>query len=91
MPRLEFDSFFDAKQWLTTFVKASDKGYVGYYTSRKELILIPTKSTQPILYGYVRNTEEKDARAFSDTSGIIVYKISSFEWDAERTRKSMEA
>ncbi len=85
MPRIEFDTYYESKQWLNTYIKPSDKGYIGYHTKDNELVLLPSRSTQPILIGYIRKCTEKEAREFSSSAGVIVYPISRFEFNSERS------
>ena len=84
MPRVEFETYTDAEVWLKKVVSGSDKNYIGYLTKENELIFVPTKSTQPIIYGYVRTVADTEAKDFSKHYLVPIFKINKFEWNAER-------
>jgi len=84
MPRIEFDTISEAKEWITDKILYSKKDYDGYLTQKKELILMPNKSTQPILYGYVRVTTKEALRKLFP-SNFKIYSCDHFEWDSQHT------
>ena len=82
MPRIEFENLEKAEPWIKTVILKSDKNYIGYHTLNLELILVPTKSTQPIVYGYIKHAEKDKIKKL--LVGMLVFDITKFEWNAER-------
>ena len=84
MPRIEFDFLKQAETWIQKRVIKSNKEYEGYITKNNELILLPKKSTKPLLYCYVSFADIKDVTELFKDSSIDIFKCSSFDWNAER-------
>ena len=70
---------------LPAFLKAYQKReYVGLLTQRTEtLILVPTKSTAPVMYAFVENVSRTDAIKFGKLNGIEIIKVDYYCWSAE--------
>lgn len=84
MPRIEFNNLSEAETWIKEKILKSDKNYEGYFTSSNELILIPNKSTRPIVYGYIKLADKTAIKnTFKDTS-IPIYTCKHYEWNPER-------
>ena len=84
MGRVEFKDIKSAEIWIRDMVINSNKNYHGYITSRNELILVPGKSTSPLLYGYVKRIKNrKELKNIEDE--IPIYTCDNYEWSAEKT------
>jgi len=81
MPRIEFGNKKAADSWIKNHIEG--KKYEAYYTRDSELILVPTKSTQPIVYGYVKMALEEEVKDLM-SKGVTVYWIDKFEWNSDR-------
>lgn len=81
MPRIEFSDIEEMIKWLD--LRDSDK-YLGYYTNNSELILAPNRSTQPILYGYIKNLFQLKLEMFRKKIFIPILKIKEWTWNSER-------
>lgn len=84
MPRIEFANITESVDWIRSFVINSDKKYIAYCTKNNELILVPTKSTRPIVYALIKNVNRKEVTILFKNSTIPVYNIEYFEWNIER-------
>lgn len=89
MPRKVFESLEDLREWMKTRV-APDKYIVNVTTRRKEVIVEPTKSTRPMIYGYYKCDEEeleKFMEFLSDIKslGYSVIKLKAYEWDVDKS------
>ena len=90
MGRVEFDTLIQAEEWIKRFVLTSNKKYVGFYTSNNELILTPTKSTRPIIYGYIKTASMSTIRKLFKDTDIQIFSCSNFEWNIEKTASKIE-
>jgi len=82
MSRVEFDNIKQADKWINDKAINGGKDYHGFYTSENELILVPGKSTQPVIYGYIENVKKDDLTEVSKS--IDIYPCKRYEWNAER-------
>jgi len=83
MGRVEFDTITEARDWITKEIIPSEKNYKGYFTKAQELCLIPSKSTRPTVYGYVKRTTWEEVRDLFSQTSVPVYKCNNYEWDAQ--------
>jgi len=91
MGRPTFRNLTQAEHWIKDKVINSDKGYYGFHTDANEIILIPSKSTRPVVYGYVKNVSEKEARNFFKETNIILYPCQEYDWSAERSTSKSDS
>ena len=84
MARIEFSTLKESETWIRDVVFKGNRQYMAYFTESNELVLVPTKSTRPFIYGLVKNANKKEVTNLFKDSGIQVYSITNFEWDAER-------
>ena len=84
MPRIEFDTLEEAKDWIKDKVIESKKNYEGYFTKKKELVLIPNKSTRPIVCGYINFAKKEDVRKLFPAK-FKIYACKNYEWDSQHT------
>jgi len=84
MPRIEFGTLEEARNWIVEKVIDSKKDYDAYFTKKKELILLPNKSTRPILSGYVKFAKKTDIDKLFPTT-FKIYSCLRFEWDSQHT------
>ena len=82
MGRVEFNDIEQAEKWINDIAINGGKDYHGYYTSHNELILVPGKSTRPVIYGYIKLVGDDQ---LTDIKGRInIYPCKEYEWNAER-------
>jgi len=82
MGRIEFEDIKQADKWIKDIAINGGKDYHGYYTKHNELILVPGKSTRPVLYGYIKFALKDDLKDISEH--INIYPCATYEWNAER-------
>ena len=82
MSRVEFKNIKQAKLWIEDVAISGGKDYHAYYTSNKELIFVPGKSTRPVIYGYIEHATEEEMHDVQKK--ISIYPCEEFEWNAER-------
>jgi hypothetical protein len=82
MGRIEFNDMKQADKWIKDIAINGGKDYHGYYTSHNELILVPGKSTRPVIYGYIKFVKKDDLVEIHDS--LNIYTCDTFEWNAER-------
>ena len=84
MPRPIFTTKDDFIKWLASAINPTK--YDCYATASKELILIPTVSTRPVIYGHYKAFKEQDfidAKGAVEARGIPVYSVGQFDWNIE--------
>ena len=91
MPRIEFNNLQEATTWIQAKIIPSDKRYEGYYTDAEELILIPQKSTRPLIQGYVYRANYQDVKKLFEKTTIDIYRCREFEWNADRGMSKNES
>jgi len=85
MPRLVYSSKEEFLKWVREKVTA--ERYDLYVTEDNELIVCPTRSTQPLTYAYLKlQSDPKDLikEVRENVSGISVYFLRNFEWATDR-------
>ena len=82
MSRVEFEDIKQADKWIKDKAIQGGKDYHGFYTNDKELILVPGKSTRPVVYGYVKFVKKDDLEQYAKS--IDIYPCNKYEWNAER-------
>lgn len=83
--RLVFDNLDEFKKWFSDNV-SSDK-YECYITNDGEYILVPTKSTRPLKYGYYKTDSEALKKEVEELIGKTlkgVYRVKTVEWADDR-------
>jgi len=86
MPRLVFGNKDQMLRWMR--MRVDPERYDLYVTDEREFILVPRKSTQPIMFGYFKLTDE-DVEQFAGeikALSVPVFRVKGFEWD---TRKAV--
>lgn len=81
MPRIEFQNTTQAETYLKYNIKNSDKNYSIFIDSKNQAILVPGKSTQPIIYILIENCNAENLRDILPE--MPIYLIKHFEWDAQ--------
>lgn len=81
MPRIEFNDIEEMINWINL---RNVQKYLGYYTNNLELILAPNRSTQPILYGFIRNVSQPTIQEFKEKINTPVLKIKNWTWSSDR-------
>ena len=89
MPRKVFESLEDLREWIKTWV-TPDRYAVNVTTREREVIVEPTKSTRPVIYGYYKCSEEELEKFKEFLKGIrslgySVIKLKSYEWDVDKS------
>jgi len=82
MGRIEFADMKQAEKWIKDIAINGGKDYHGYYTSDNELILVPGKSTRPVIYGYIKFAKDDDIVDIQKS--LDIYCCEKYEWNAER-------
>lgn len=89
MGRVEFEDFEQAKKYIQNKILATSKPYHGYITKADELILIPEKSTRPVVYVYVKNVSRIDVRSFFKGKSVDIYTCNKYIWNAEQAPRDI--
>jgi len=82
MPRIEFASAMQFSIWRKERTKP--ERHDMYVTAASEFIMVPRKSTDPILYGYFpgSDTLRDDLIKELEAAGYMVFIIEKFAWSA---------
>jgi len=67
--------------------EASPEKYNIFLTEENEIILVPKKSTRPIIYAYYKEFDAKEfdnLKANFSKSSYKVYEVKSVDWDDEK-------
>ena len=81
MPRLEFGKKDGLIRWIRNRM-VPDK-YECYMTEGKEIILVPTRSTRPVVYAYLKCDTPEDFKAVLTELKrlkVMMFGIKKFEW-----------
>jgi len=80
--RLIFKELESFQKWISDL--NSDR-YVCYSTDSNEVIIVPTRSTRPLIYGYIRIPKEsKNVLKDLESLGFKIYRVSRVEWADDR-------
>jgi hypothetical protein len=84
MTRLVFETIDQFKKWIDDNV--TKEKYEAYITPKKEVVLVPRKSTRPLKYGYAILTSEgtREIQRLLGEKGIKIY-YAKVEWDETKT------
>ena len=94
MPIHELDSIEGMEVWLSNFAKPDR--YIICVTSAKEIIAQPSKTSRPLIYGYIKVADVEKLKTLlrkMKEAGYTMIKIKTFSWDTERvpgTRATVE-
>lgn len=80
MTRITFEEIGQFKKWIEDNV--TKEKYEAYITPKKEVVLMPRKSTRPLKYGYAILTSEgiKEIQRFLGEKGVKIY-FAKVDWD----------
>jgi len=84
LPRVVFASVDQFKAWMKK--KVTPERYEAYITKNDEVILVPKRSTPPVLYGYYEANDEEalnSVKSLLEEAGLTVFNIQSFEWKSD--------
>lgn len=79
--RLIFEKFENFKEWLVSIGESLPSRYVAFVTDENEVIIVPKKSTRPIIYGYLQTSEIEKVMELLNKLGIRVFEVTRVEWD----------
>lgn len=82
MPRVEFDNKKQADPWIKEF--ATPKSHYGLHTHKNELILVPRKSTRPVVYARIVHIRGEDIVKLREVYKLLIVECRDWEWSAER-------
>mgnify|MGYP000197395717 CR=1 FL=1 len=82
MPRLVFNNLEEFEKWIKDFAKPDR--YVAYITTDQEHLLVPLRSTRPIIYAYYKGEETTKIKNLLDSIGIKHYTVQAIEWADDR-------
>lgn len=85
MPRLVFETCGEFLEHTKYILRR--KEYTAYITEKDEIILVPVRSTRPVIYCYYKITDEREKEAILDlleSLKVPVFYIKSFDWDAQK-------
>ncbi len=75
--RLVFEDMEEFKRWVEAFVR--EDRHVIYTTSKKEVIILPKVSTQPIVSAYIKLSTTDDVASVLPTN-VPIFHVKSFDW-----------
>jgi len=82
MPRLVFGHVEAFKKWAAD--KVTKERYDLYLTDSDEIILVPIRSTRPIMYAYFQSGNSHElAEELTAKTGVSVYYVETFDWKTE--------
>ena len=84
-PRLIFDDIDEFERWVDQFVLKNK--YVLYVTEDQEVILVPLRSTQPIVYSYIQlesvDVLKELVKRIQEKTGVRAFKIKRMDWKVD--------
>lgn len=82
MPRIEFANKEQFSKWKEERTKP--ERHDMYITAASEFIMVPRKSTDPILYGYFPGSDalRSELTKELETAGYMVFEVEKFVWSA---------
>jgi len=83
--RVVFKELKEFGKWVQEIAKP-DKYYV-YITEENEIVLVPSKSTRPMTFAYVRVAKEEELKILTTSfegSGYKVFNVKAFDWHDDR-------
>jgi hypothetical protein len=84
MPIHELETIEGMEIWLSNFAKPDR--YIIYVTSANEVVAQPSKTSRPLIYGYIKVADIEKLkmllRKIKD-AGYTMIKIKTFSWDTE--------
>ena len=89
MSRIVFDEVAVLLRWATDNCDAVK--YQLYITSYSEVVLVPTRTSRNLRYGYIdamfigKKVDEVAKQVQEVIPGIKVYKVRKFDWDEDRS------
>ena len=85
MPIHELDSIEGMEVWLSNFAKPDR--YIICVTSANEVVAQPSKTSRPLIYGYIKVEDVEKLKTLLrkiKDAGYTMIKIKTFSWDTER-------
>ena len=87
MPRAEFDNYDNFKRWFNGHIQRHRKSrYEAYLVAGQDLVLLPTSSTSPLVYGYIQAIDDQlsAAKQLLEAASIPLYEVVRWDWSSER-------
>jgi hypothetical protein len=84
MVRLVFEAIDEFEKWIDKHGKPEK--YECYVTKDGEVVMMPTKSTRPVNYGYMQLTSasvEKLKKKLAEL-GVSIFNVRDVEWAEDR-------
>lgn len=85
MPIHELETIEGMEVWLSNFAKPDR--YIICVTSANEVIAQPSKTSRPLIYGYIKVADLENLKTLLrkiKDAGYTMIKIKTFSWDTER-------
>jgi len=86
MPRYEFNTEEEFEIWSDEHL--SYEKYEVVFTNHGEVVAVPRKSTQPLIYGYINLRTREAARQFvkklNEKYSFQVFPLRKFIWTSDR-------
>ena len=85
MPIHELETIEGMETWLSNFAKPDR--YIICITSANEVIAQPSKTSRPLIYGYIKVADVEKLKTLLrkiKDAGYTMIKIKTFSWDTER-------
>ena len=82
MPRLVFSVLEEFLRWIRDNVKPDR--YSAYFTDEGEVLLVPLRSTRPILYAYFKGEDLASVKKSLESLGVKFYEVQAVEWADDR-------
>lgn len=85
MPIHELETIEGMETWLSNFAKPDR--YIICITSANEVIAQPSKTSRPLIYGYIKVADVEELKTLLRKvkgAGYTMIKIKTFSWDTER-------
>jgi len=82
LPRLVFNDLEQFKTWCKEFLRYGR--HVAYVSDIGEIVIVPIRSTKPLVYAYIDLVDKEEAEKVAEGLGVHVFRVKAVEWSDER-------
>lgn len=81
IPRIVFSTEDEVRSWCTII---GQKKSIGYVTDKAEIVLVPDKSTRPLMFGYFKANDKVQAKKILEDCNVPTFSVGIFDWSEDR-------
>ena len=76
-----FENEDDVRNWCNLI---GNRKNIAYITDKAEVVLVPDKSTRPLMFGYYKAQDKSIAVKLMKDCGVPTFSVKDFDWSEDK-------